>query len=82
MCGVPYHAAETYLTRLVQRGYKVAVCEQIEDPKEAKGMVKRAVTRIVTPGTNMDAMSLDESKNNYIMGIFSTVTNTVCRSQM
>ncbi len=70
MCGVPYHAAETYLTRLVQRGYKVAVCEQIEDPKEAKGMVKRAVTRIVTPGTNMDAMSLDESKNNYIMGIF------------
>ena len=70
MCGVPYHAAETYLTRLVQRGYKVAVCEQIEDPKEAKGMVKRAVTRIVTPGTNMDAMSLDESKNNYIMCIF------------
>ena len=70
MCGVPYHAAETYLTRLVQRGYKVAVCEQIEDPKEAKGMVKRAVTRIVTPGTKMDAMSLDESKKNYIMGIF------------
>lgn len=70
MCGVPYHAAETYLTRLVQRGYKVAVCEQVEDPKEAKGMVKRAVTRIVTPGTNMDAMSLDETKNNYIMGIF------------
>ena len=61
----------------------MAVCEQIEDPKEAKGMVKRAVTRIVTPGTNMDAMSLDESKNNYIMGIvYSTVTNTVCRSQM
>ena len=70
MCGVPYHAAETYLTRLVQRGYKVAVCEQVEDPKEAKGMVKRAVTRIVTPGTNMDAMSLDETKNNYIMSIF------------
>lgn len=70
MCGVPYHAAETYLTRLVQRGYKVAVCEQVEDPKETKGMVKRAVTRIVTPGTNMDAMSLDETKNNYIMGIF------------
>ena len=63
MCGVPYHAAETYLTRLVQRGYKVAVCEQIEDPKEAKGMVKRAVTRIVTPGTNMDAMYGQNTRN-------------------
>ena len=70
MCGVPFHAAESYLTRLINKGYKVAVCEQVEDPKEAKGMVKREVTRIVTPGTNMDAMSLDESKNNYIMGIF------------
>ncbi|MDD6192378.1 MAG: DNA mismatch repair protein MutS [Lachnospiraceae bacterium] len=70
MCGVPHHAAETYLTRLINKGYKVAVCEQVEDPKEAKGMVKREVTRIVTPGTNMDAMSLDESKNNFIMGIF------------
>lgn len=70
MCGVPHHAAETYLTRLINKGYKVAVCEQVEDPKEAKGIVKREVTRIVTPGTNMDALSLDESKNNYIMGIF------------
>lgn len=70
MCGVPYHAAESYLTRLINKGYKVAVCEQVEDPKEAKGMVKREVTRIVTPGTNMDAMSLDETKNNYIMGVF------------
>ncbi|MDD6193712.1 MAG: DNA mismatch repair protein MutS [Lachnospiraceae bacterium] len=70
MCGVPYHAAESYLTRLINKGYKVAVCEQVEDPKEAKGMVKREVTRIVTPGTNMDTMSLDETKNNYIMGIF------------
>ncbi len=70
MCGVPHHAAETYLTRLINKGYKVAVCEQVEDPKEAKGIVRREVTRIVTPGTNMDAMSLDESKNNYIMGIF------------
>lgn len=70
MCGVPYHAAESYLTRLINKGYKVAVCEQVEDPKEAKGMVKREVTRIVTPGTNMDALSLDETKNNYIMGIF------------
>lgn len=70
MCGVPYHAAETYLTRLINKGYKVAVCEQVEDPKEAKGMVKREVTRIVTPGTTMDALSLDETKNNYIMGVF------------
>lgn len=70
MCGVPYHAAETYLTKLINKGYRVAVCEQVEDPKEAKGIVRREVTRIVTPGTNMDAMSLDESKNNYIMGIF------------
>ncbi len=70
MCGVPHHAAETYLTRLINKGFKVAVCEQVEDPKEAKGIVRREVTRIVTPGTNMDAMSLDESKNNYIMGIF------------
>ncbi len=70
MCGVPYHAAETYIKRLITRGYKVAICEQVEDPKEAKGIVKREVTRIVTPGTNIDAESLDAEKNNYIMGIF------------
>ena len=70
MCGVPHHAAESYLTRLIEKGYKVAVCEQVEDPKEAKGMVKREVTRIVTPGTNMDAAALDDGRNNYIMGIF------------
>jgi DNA mismatch repair protein MutS len=70
MCGIPYHAVDGYLTRLINKGYKVAVCEQVEDPKEAKGMVRREVTRIVTPGTNMDEMSLDESRNNYIMGIF------------
>lgn len=70
MCGVPYHAAESYLTRLIDKGYKVAVCEQVEDPKEAKGMVKREVTRIVTPGTNMDELALDETRNNYIMGLF------------
>ncbi|MCR4611304.1 MAG: DNA mismatch repair protein MutS, partial [Lachnospiraceae bacterium] len=69
MCGVPYHAADTYLNRLVKKGYKVAICEQVEDPKEAKGMVKREVIRIVTPGTNIDAASLDETKNNYIMSI-------------
>lgn len=69
MCGVPYHAAESYLNRLVQKGYKVAICEQLEDPKEAKGMVRRGVIRIVTPGTNMDAGSLDEGKNNYILSV-------------
>ncbi len=69
MCGVPYHAAEGYLNRLVKKGYKVAVCEQTEDPKTAKGIVKREVIRIVTPGTNTDSQALDESKNNYIMCI-------------
>lgn len=69
MCGVPYHAVGNYLTRLVSKGYKVAVCEQMEDPKMAKGLVKREVTRIVTPGTNLDAQALEDSKNNYIMCI-------------
>ncbi|MCM1282225.1 MAG: DNA mismatch repair protein MutS [Roseburia sp.] len=69
MCGVPYHAADTYIHRLVTKGYKVAICEQVEDPKLAKGMVKREVVRIVTPGTNTDMNSLDEAKNNYIMCI-------------
>lgn len=70
MCGVPYHAAENYLDRLVQKGYKVAIVEQIEDPKFAKGIVKRDVVRIVTPGTNIASQSLDEKKNHYIMGVF------------
>lgn len=69
MCGVPYHAVEGYLNRLVKKGYKVAVCEQVEDPKIAKGMVKREVVRIVTPGTTTDSQALDETKNNYIMCI-------------
>ena len=69
MCGIPYHAAEIYLTRLVKKGYKVAICEQVEDPKLAKGMVKREVTRVVTPGTTLNAQALDETKNNYIMCI-------------
>ena len=69
MCGVPYHAVEGYLNRLIAKGYKVAICEQVEDPKLAKGIVKREVVRIVTPGTNMDMQALDESKNNYIMCI-------------
>ena len=69
MCGVPYHAVEGYLNKLVSKGYKVAICEQLEDPKTAKGLVKRDVVRIVTPGTNLDPQALDETKNNYIMCI-------------
>ena len=69
MCGVPYHAVEGYLNKLVSKGYKVAICEQIEDPKTVKGIVKRDVVRIVTPGTNLDTQALDETRNNYIMCI-------------
>ncbi len=69
MCGIPYHAVDEYLNRLVSNGYKVAICEQVEDPKLAKGLVKREVIRIVTPGTNMNVQALDETKNNYIMCI-------------
>lgn len=69
MCGVPYHAADGYINKLVKRGYKVAICEQVEDPKLAKGMVKREVIRVVTPGTTLSEMALDESRNNYIMSV-------------
>ena len=69
MCGVPYHSVEGYLNRLVQKGYKVAICEQVEDPKQTKGIVKREVVRIVTPGTNLNTQALDATKNNYIMCI-------------
>ncbi len=69
MCGVPFHAVDSYLSRMVSRGYKVAICEQVEDPRLAKGLVKREVIRIVTPGTNLDTESLEEGRNNYIMCI-------------
>ncbi|MCI5610707.1 MAG: DNA mismatch repair protein MutS [Roseburia sp.] len=69
MCGVPFHAVDGYLNRLVSKGYKVAICEQVEDPKLAKGIVKREVIRIVTPGTNLNTQALEESKNNYLMCI-------------
>ncbi len=69
MCGVPYHAVDSYLSRLVQKGYKVAIAEQMEDPKQAKGLVKREVIRVVTPGTITSAQALDETKNNYLMAI-------------
>ena len=70
MCGVPFHAAETYISRLISKGYKVAICEQLEDPKKAKGMVKRDVIRVVTPGTVIEANLLDDRKNNYIMCVY------------
>ncbi|MGC6178198.1 DNA mismatch repair protein MutS [Lacrimispora sp. 38-1] len=69
MCGVPHHAVETYLNRLVQKGYKVAIAEQMEDPRQAKGLVKREVIRVVTPGTITSAQALDETRNNYLMGV-------------
>ena len=69
MCGIPYHAVEGYLNKLIQKGYKVAICEQVEDPKLAKGIVKREVVRIVTPGTNIEIQAMDAGKNNYLMSI-------------
>ncbi|UUZ79294.1 hypothetical protein LJK88_29455 [Paenibacillus sp. P26] len=71
MCGVPYHSAETYIARLIEKGYKVAICEQVEEPGEAKGPVRREIVRIVTPGTVMDARSLSETRNNYIVSVIS-----------
>ena len=70
MCGIPFHAYESYMTRLVEKGYKVAICEQLEDPDEAKGIVKRGVIRIVTPGTNTSISEMDSSANSYIMSVF------------
>ena len=70
MCGVPFHAANMYIAKLIEKGYKVAICEQIEDPKKAKGMVKRDVIRVVTPGTLVEDNLLEEKKNNYIMSVY------------
>ena len=70
--GVPYHSAEIYVSKLIAKGYKVAICEQLEDPKFAKGIVKRDVIRVVTPGTVIESNMLDEKKNNYIMSIFKS----------
>lgn len=70
MCGIPYHAAENYISRLISKGYKVAICEQLEDPKQAKGIVKRDVIRVVTPGTVIEANLLEDKKNNYIMSVY------------
>ena len=72
MCGVPFHSADGYIARLVEKGYKIAICEQVEDPKAAKGLVKRDVVRVITPGTVVDNTVLDETKNNYILSVFSS----------
>ncbi len=69
MCGVPYHAADNYIARLIQKGYKVAICEQVEDPKKSKGIVKREVIRVITPGTNLDSQVLQSSSSNYLAAI-------------
>ena len=70
MCGIPFHAADAYIAKLIEKGYKVAICEQLEDPKQAKGIVKRGVIRVVTPGTVIESNLLDEKKNNYIMSVY------------
>ncbi len=70
MCGVPHHSAHSYIAKLIQKGYRVAICEQVEDPSMAKGVVKREVTRVVTPGTVIDQMMLDEKSNNYILSVY------------
>src|SRR5436190_17052496 len=69
MCGVPYHAAENYIARLIQKGYRVAICDQVEDPKVAKKLVRREVTRIVTPGTAMDANLVRSRENNFLAAV-------------
>ena len=69
MCGIPYHASATYIKRLIDRGYKVAICEQVEDPATAKGLVKRDIIRLVTPGTVIEGDLLEEAKNNYLASV-------------
>ncbi len=71
MCGVPYHSCEGYIARLIKKGYKVAICDQMEDPTLAKGIVKRGVTRVITPGTVMESTMLEEDKNNFISSVYT-----------
>ena len=78
MCGVPYHSAEGYIAKLVAKGYKIAICEQVEDPKKAKGLVKREIVRRVTPGTVLEASMLDESRNNFLGCVFASGGIGVC----
>ena len=70
MCGVPFHSYETYMARLIAKGYKVAICEQTEDPALAKGLVKRDIIRVVTPGTVIDSACLDDRRGNFLCGVF------------
>ena len=77
MCGVPHHAADTYLTRLVQKGFRVAICEQVEDPKKAKGIVRREVVRVVSPGTFTDAAYLDDRTPAFLMGVVAQAAQGV-----
>ncbi len=79
MCGVPYHSYQSYLARLIAKGYKVAICEQMEDPSSAKGLVEREIVRIVTPGTALDASMLEESRSNYMrLGVSGPGTRGLC----
>ncbi len=75
MCGVPHHSAEGYINKLIEKGYKVAIGEQVEDPKLAKGIVKRDVVRVVTPGTNMNLQSLDADRHNYLLAIYQNIAH-------
>nr|WP_330381818.1 DNA mismatch repair protein MutS [Defluviitalea phaphyphila] len=75
MCGVPYHSAETYINKLIDKGYKVAICEQVEDPKSSKGIVKREIIRIVTPGTIIDPNALEDDKNNFLISVYSNINS-------
>ena len=70
MCGVPWHSVQNYIAKLINKGYKVAICEQMEDPSQAKGIVRREVTRVITPGTVTDPEMLDDKKNNYLMSVY------------
>ncbi len=75
MCGVPHHSAESYINKLIEKGYKVAIGEQLEDPKSVKGIVKRGVVRVVTPGTNMNSQSLEASKHNYLLAVYQNIAH-------
>ena len=70
MCGVPFHSSESYIGRLIEKGYKVAICEQTEDPAQAKGLVRREVVRVITPGTLIESSLLSEQKNNYLCALY------------
>lgn len=82
MCGVPYHSAESYIAKLIAKGYKVAICEQIEDPAEAKGLVARDIVRVITPGTLMESSMLDENRSNYLCCIYFSESSAICFSDL